>query len=47
MTDELAADEKGFHHWLEAKGDKREFHSYSNLVETGYYELFIWKRVRV
>lgn len=42
--DTLSEDEPGFHHYVEAAGDKRVYHSYNNEVSTGYYESFTWEK---
>lgn len=34
---------KGWHNFLLADDDVREYHRYNNIVETGYYEHFIWE----
>jgi hypothetical protein len=44
IKDTLGKNEAGFHHYLEVKGDKREYHSYNNQVSTGYYESFTWEK---
>ncbi len=44
LDDELGKDVGGWHHYIEVNGDKREYHSYDNQVDTGYYETFIWER---
>lgn len=44
VKDELREDEKGWHVYIEVNGDYSVYHSYSNLVETGYYETFYWKK---
>ena len=46
IKDTLGEDEKGWHHYVEVNGDKCDFHSYNNLVETGYYESFTWEKGR-
>lgn len=42
--DILGEKEKGLHQYITAEGDKREYHSYNNQTETGYYEELIWER---
>lgn len=37
-------DQPGFHQYITADGDKREYHSYNDETETGYYESFTWER---
>jgi len=44
IPDALGEDERGFHQYIEVNGDEIEYHSYNNLVETGYYESFTWKK---
>lgn len=44
LEDPLSEDEKGWHEYLLADGNRREYHGYNNLVETGYYENFIWEK---
>lgn len=44
MKDALAADERGWHHYITVDGDRREYHSYNNLAGTGYYESFTWEK---
>lgn len=41
--DLLLEDEKGWHEYILVDGDRREYHGYNTLVETGYYERFIWE----
>ena len=38
--DALGEDQRGWHEFILADGDRREYHGYSTLVETGYYEHF-------
>lgn len=42
--DFLDTEEKGWHHYIEVDGEKRIYHAYSNLVETGYYESYTWEK---
>lgn len=42
--DGLEEEQKGWHQWITSEEDLREYHSYQNLTETGFYERFIWKR---
>lgn len=44
IEDTLGKDELGFHYYLEISGDKREYHSYNNQTDTGYYESFTWEK---
>lgn len=36
--------EKGWHEYIEVKGNRCEFHSWNDLTETGFYERFVWER---
>ena len=38
--------QKGWHEWIEVQDNICEFHSYNDLVETGFYEAFIWEEGR-
>ena len=42
--DALGEDERGWHEFILADGDRREYHGYSTLLETGYYEHFYWEK---
>ncbi len=42
--DSLQADAKGFHEFITVQGNTVVYHSYSNLVETGFYEDFFWEK---
>lgn len=42
--DALGEDERGWHEFILAEGDRREYHGYSTMVETGYYEHFYWEK---
>jgi len=44
LKDSLVKDERGLHQYIEVNEDKREYHCYNNLVETGYYEQFTWEK---
>ncbi len=44
IKDTLSEDEQGWHQYLDINGDIREYHSYNNQVETGFYESFVWER---
>jgi hypothetical protein len=46
IEDTLSKEEKGWHQYIKINGDTCEFHSYNNLVETGYYESFTWEKDR-
>lgn len=41
--DILGDGENGWHEWIVVDNDRREYHSYNNLTETGFYEQFIWE----
>ncbi len=42
--DTLGEEEKGGHEYIVADGNRVEYHGYNTLVETGYYECFIWEK---
>ena len=42
--DALGEDERGWHEFILVDGNRREYHGYSTLVETGYYEHFYWEK---
>ena len=42
-ADELSGEERGWHEYILVDGDRREYHGYNTMVETGYYENFIWE----
>ena len=44
IKDNLKQEQKGYHQYLLVKDDLREYHSYNNMVESGYFETFIWER---
>lgn len=44
MKDSLKKDERGWHQYIQVKGNTREYHSYNNRVETGFYESFTWEK---
>lgn len=44
IKDKLKQEQKGYHQYLLVKEDLREYHSYNNMVESGYFETFIWER---
>jgi len=44
VEDNLEKEEKGLHQYIEVKDDEVEYHAYNNLIETGYYETYIWKQ---
>ncbi|ADQ47062.1 hypothetical protein Calkro_2226 [Caldicellulosiruptor kronotskyensis 2002] len=44
LKDPLSRDRLGFHHYIVVNGDKREYHSFNNQIETGYYESFTWEK---
>lgn len=37
-------EERGFHQYLTVKGDIREYHSYNDQVNSGYFETIIWEK---
>ena len=41
--DSLGEDERGWHEYILVKDNRSEYHGYNNLVETGYYENFVWE----
>lgn len=41
--DALGEDEKGWHEYITIEEDRCEYHSWNSLVETGFYEAFIWE----
>lgn len=43
MDDILQENERGWHEYILIDGNKREYHSYNNMTETGYYECFTWE----
>lgn len=43
MKDVLEKSEKGWHKSIIVDGNRREYHGYNTLSETGYYERFIWE----
>lgn len=44
IKDELDEAESGFHHYIDVNGNKREYHSYNNETETGFFEAFTWEK---
>lgn len=44
VEDVLDEGEKGWHEFILVDGDRREYHGYSTLVDTGYYEHFYWEK---
>jgi hypothetical protein len=42
-NDALGENEKGWHEYILADGNRREYHGYNTLTETGFYEMFIWE----
>jgi len=43
INDELG-EESGFHQYLKVKGNVREYHSYNDQVNSGYFETIIWEK---
>lgn len=44
IVDNLDKEEKGEHRSLSINGDQREYNSYNDTVDTGYFESYIWKK---
>lgn len=44
MIDTLKEDERGWHQYIKVNGNRIEYHSYNNQVETGYFERFTWEK---
>lgn len=44
LPDVLAEGEAGFHHYINIEDGKIKYHSYNDLIETGYYESFTWEK---
>lgn len=42
--DELEPDERGWHEYILADGDRREYHGYATWGETNFYMHFYWER---
>ena len=42
--DAIGKDERGWHEYILIKGNRCEYHGYSDLTETGFYERFIWEK---
>lgn len=43
IKDSLGKDKHGWHQYIEINGNKCEYHSYNDSVDTGYYESFTWE----
>lgn len=43
-ADVLGESEQGWHEYIVTENGRSEYHAYNNLVETGYYECFIWEK---
>lgn len=41
--DILEENERGWHEYILVEDNRSEYHGYNNLVETGYYECFVWE----
>lgn len=41
--DRLEENERGWHEYILVEDNRSEYHGYNNLVETGYYECFVWE----
>lgn len=35
--------ERGWHEYISVEDNKSEYHGYNSLIETGYYECFVWE----
>ena len=44
IKDDMKQKPKGVHQYLLVQGDLREYHSYNDKVESGYFETYIWER---
>jgi len=44
IEDTLGKEDKGLHQYIEVNDDVVEYHAYNNLIETGFYETYIWKQ---
>lgn len=42
--DALKPEEPGWHERIEADADRRSYYGYNTLIETGYYEQFVWEK---
>lgn len=42
--DALEPEEKGWHEYIVTEQERCEYHGWNSLVETGFYETFIWER---
>lgn len=42
--DVLKPEEPGWHEYIEVDANKRNYYGYNTLVETGYYEQFVWEK---
>ena len=42
--DELGVEEQGWHEWIEVEDSLVRYSSYNNMVETGFYEYFVWEK---
>ncbi len=41
--DILGENERGWHEYISVEDNKSEYHGYNSLIETGYYESFVWE----
>lgn len=48
LKDSLDEDQKGEHEYISINENQRQrqYHSYNNLVESGFYEAFVWEQNR-
>lgn len=44
IKDDMKQKPKGVHQYLLVQGDLREYHSYNDKVESGYFETYVWER---
>ncbi|GLC80072.1 hypothetical protein [Lacrimispora brassicae] len=44
LKDSLNEDQKGEHEYISVNENQRQYHSYNNLVESGFYETFVWEQ---
>lgn len=44
LKDPLNEDQKGEHEYILLDENQRQYHSYNNLVESGFYETFVWEQ---
>ena len=44
LKDSLDENQKGEHEYMLLDKNQRQYHSYNNLVESGFYETFVWEQ---